>query len=189
MIVPGHVLANIWDGMRKDDGFSMGEILYRIVEWIARCHNYLLKLNDAYEYNFSDKQLHFLVIGCIGMLVLLITYPIFRLLAKQKMYLTISGIYSFTVIIVLTFAIEIGQRLSHTGTMEFADIMYGVMGFLTIFGAAAIAKGVYLLLKYIIIKIKNSQNTKNINNTQDTDNININNTQNTDSINTNLRDI
>lgn len=160
----------------------MGEILYRIVEWIAQCHNYLLKLNDAYEYNFSDKQLHFLVIGCIGMLVLLITYPIFRLLAKRKMYLTISGIYSFTVIIVLTFAIEIGQRLSHTGTMEFADIMYGVMGFLAIFGAAAIAKGVYLLLKYIIKQIKKSQNIKDINNiknTQDTDNINSNNTQNT----------
>ena len=155
--------------------------MYRIVEWIAQCHNYLLKLNDAYEYNFSDKQLHFLVIGCIGMLVLLITYPIFRLLAKRKMYLTISGIYSFTVIIVLTFAIEIGQQLSHTGTMEFADIMYGVMGFLAIFGAAAIAKGVYLLLKYIIKQVKNSKNTK--------DNIDINNTQNTDRINTNIEDV
>lgn len=174
--------------------------MYRIVEWIAQCHNYLLKLNDAYEYNFSDKQLHFLVIGCIGMLILLVTYPIFRLLAKQKMYLTITGIYSFTVIIVLTFAIEIGQRLSNTGTMEFADIMYGVMGFLAIFGAAAIAKGVYLLLKYIIKKSKNSQDTKNIKNIQHTDytNINnthniqytdyidINNTQNTDSNNTNI---
>ena len=155
--------------------------MYRIVEWIAQCHNYLLKLNDAYEYNFSDKQLHFLVIGCIGMLVLLITYPIFRLLAKRKMYLTISGIYSFTVIIVLTLAIEIGQQLSHTGTMEFADIMYGVMGFLAIFGAAAIAKGVYLLLKYIIKQVKNSKNTK--------DNIDINNTQNTDRINTNIEDV
>lgn len=138
----------------------MREILYRIVEWIAQCHNYLLKLNDAYEYNFSDKQLHFLVIGCIGMLILLITYPIFRLLAKHKMYLAITGIYSFTVIIVLTFAIEIGQRLSNTGTMEFADIMYGVMGFLTIFAAAVIAKGVYLLLKYIIKKGKKSQDAK-----------------------------
>ncbi len=128
----------------------MKEILYSIIEWIAKCHNYLLKLNDAYEYNFSDKQLHFLVIGCIGMLILLVTYPIFRLLAKHRMYLTITGIYGFTVIIVLTFAIEIGQRLSNTGTMEFADIMNGVMGFLTVFGAAAIAKGVYLLLKYMI---------------------------------------
>lgn len=136
----------------------MAEILYQIVEWIARCHQYLLQLNDAYEYHFSDKQLHFLVIGCIGMLILLVTYPVFRLLAKHKMYLTITGIYSFTVIIVLTFAIEIGQRLSNTGTMEFADIMYGVMGFLTIFTAAAIAKGVYHLIKYIIKYIRRSKN-------------------------------
>lgn len=138
----------------------MKEILYKIMEWIAQCHNYLLGLNDAYEYNFSDKQLHFLVIGCIGMVVLLITYPVFRLLAKHKMYLTITGIYSFTVIIVLTFAIEIGQRLSHTGTMEFADIMYGVLGFLTIFGAAAIAKGVYHLIKYIIKYIRRKNITE-----------------------------
>lgn len=138
----------------------MKEILYDIMEWIAQCHNYLLRLNDAYEYNFSDKQLHFLVIGCIGMVVLLITYPVFRLLAKHKMYLTITGIYSFTVIIVLTFAIEIGQRLSHTGTMEFADIMYGVLGFLTIFGAAAIAKGVYHLIKYIIKYIRRKNITE-----------------------------
>ncbi len=163
--------------------YIMKEILYRIVEWIARCHNYLLKLNDAYEYNFSDKQLHFLVIGCIGMLILLVTYPIFRLLAKRKMYLTITGIYSFTVIIVLTFAIEIGQRLSHTGTMEFADIMYGVMGFLTIFGAAAIAKGVYLLLKYIIKKTKKSQPAQDIKNTQNDDSFNIYNTQDEDNVN------
>lgn len=132
----------------------MKEILYDIMEWIAQCHNYLLRLNDAYEYNFSDKQLHFLVIGCIGMVVLLITYPVFRLLAKHKMYLTITGIYSFTVIIVLTFAIEIGQRLSHTGTMEFADIMYGVLGFLAIFGAVAIAKGVYHLIKKAVFSLK-----------------------------------
>lgn len=132
----------------------MKEILYRIVEWIAECHNYLLKLNDAYEYNFTDKELHFLVIGCIGMLILLIAYPVFKLLAKHKMYLTITGIYTMTVVIVLTFAIEIGQKISHTGTMEFADIMFGVMGFLAMFAAAAIVKGIYHLIRYLVKKAK-----------------------------------
>lgn len=138
----------------------MGEFLYRLVEWIAECHNYFLKLNDAYEYHFSDKQLHFLVIGCIGMLVVLITYPIFRTLAKHKLFLTITGIYAFTVVIVLTFAIEIGQRFSNTGTMEFADIMYGVMGFLAMFLAVAIAKITFHLIKYILKKIKQKKNDR-----------------------------
>ena len=35
------------------------ELLYKIVEWIARFHNYFLGLNDAYEYDFTDKELHF----------------------------------------------------------------------------------------------------------------------------------
>ena len=41
----------------------MKELLYGIVELLAKIHSYLLRFNDAYEYNFSDKELHFLVIG------------------------------------------------------------------------------------------------------------------------------
>lgn len=39
------------------------KILYYTVELIAKAHNRLLSLNDSYEYNFTDKELHFLVIG------------------------------------------------------------------------------------------------------------------------------
>lgn len=38
----------------------MKELLYWIVEWIAKIHSHILRLNDAYEYNFTDKELHFL---------------------------------------------------------------------------------------------------------------------------------
>ena len=47
----------------------MKELLYGIVELLAKIHSYLLRLNDAYEYNFSDKELHFLVIGILGMML------------------------------------------------------------------------------------------------------------------------
>ena len=49
----------------------MKELLYGIVELLAKIHSYLLRLNDAYEYNFSDKELHFLVIGILGMMFIL----------------------------------------------------------------------------------------------------------------------
>lgn len=132
----------------------MKEFLYWLVEWIAECHNYLLKLNDAYEYNFTDKELHFLVIGCIGMMILLAAYPVFRILAKHKMYLTITGIYTFTVVVVLTFAIEIGQKISKTGTMEFADIMSGVIGFLMMFALVAVIKGIYHIIRHFVVRAK-----------------------------------
>ena len=36
--------------------------------------------------------------------------------------MVIAWIYVFTLIIVITFAIEIGQKVTNTGNMEFADI-------------------------------------------------------------------
>ena len=86
--------------------------LYAIVEALAKIHDKLLSLNDAYEYNFSDKQLHFLVIGIIGMALIFLVHPIFTMLAKKNHVMVISWIYVFTVIIVLTFAIEIGQQVT-----------------------------------------------------------------------------
>ena len=39
----------------------MERMLEGMVIFVAKIHNYILSLNDAYEKNFTDKQLHFLV--------------------------------------------------------------------------------------------------------------------------------
>lgn len=111
----------------------MKEMLYWAVEWITKIHNYILHLNDAFEYNFTDKELHFLVVGVLGMGLVFGIYPIFRWLVQRNHVLTLTWIYVFTLIIVLTFAIEIGQKITHSGNMEFADIMTGVLGFVLMF--------------------------------------------------------
>ena len=79
----------------------MERMLEGMVIFIARIHNYILSLNDAYEKNFTDKQLHFLVIGIIGMLILVIIYPLFKILSENHI-LAIAFIYVFTVIVVIT---------------------------------------------------------------------------------------
>ena len=61
----------------------MKEFLYTIVYMISKIHNRLMGLNDAYEYNFSDKELHFIVIGVLGMLMIFVVYPFFKSLAKH----------------------------------------------------------------------------------------------------------
>lgn len=128
----------------------MKEFLYKVVELIARIHNRLLQLNDAYEYNFTDKELHFLIIGALGMGMVFVVYPIFKWLARNNHIMVISWIYVFTLIIVITFAIEIGQRATHTGQMEFADIVFGVMGFILMFLVFSAFRGIYhLVLKLI----------------------------------------
>ena len=59
------------------------EFLYKIVEWIAEVHSYLMRINDSYEYHFSDKELHFIVIGLLGMLFIFIVYEILFELVKD----------------------------------------------------------------------------------------------------------
>lgn len=117
--------------------------LYAVVEMFAQVHSRILSINDAYEYNFSDKELHFLVIGLLGMALIFVVYPVFKLLAATGHVMVISWIYVFTLIIVVTFAIEIGQRVTGTGTMEFADIMFGVVGFLFMFLIFSLIRGIY----------------------------------------------
>lgn len=129
----------------------MTRLLYFIVEIIAKIHGYLLRLNDAFEYNFSDKELHFLVIGALGMAMIFVVYPVFKWLAKRGHIMTISWIYVFTLVIVITFAIEIGQKVSNNGNMEFADIMFGVVGFLTMYVIFAIFRWVYHVVKRYVL--------------------------------------
>lgn len=130
----------------------MKAFLYGIVEMIAEIHSYLLKLNDAYEYNFTDKELHFLIIGALGMLMIFVVHPLFKWLARNRHIMVISWIYVFTLIIVITFAIEIGQRATHTGSMEFADIMFGVMGFICMFAVFSVIRGIYHLILRLMRK-------------------------------------
>ena len=143
-----HVIFNIiihfaitYFGISNKEGRdAMKELLYGIVEYIAKIHSYILGLNDAYEYNFNDKQLHFLVIGVLGMAMIFVIHPFFKWLAKNNHVMVITWIYVFTLIIVITFAIEIGQKVTNTGAMEFADIVMGVFGFFAMFAVFAIIR-------------------------------------------------
>ena len=127
------------------------ELLYYGVEVIAKIHNKLLSINDKFEYNFTDKELHFLVIGILGMAMIFVLYPLFKWLAKKNHVMVIAWFYVFTVIVVITFAIEIGQKATNTGNMEFADIVFGIVGYIVmflIFGSIrSIYKGIRKMIK------------------------------------------
>lgn len=110
----------------------MSKYLNLLVAWIARAHDFILTLNDSFETNFSDKQLHFLVIGAIGLMLMLLAYPVFRWLVKRGRVLAVAWIYVFTVLVVLTCAIEIGQTVTGTGSMDFADVAAGLAGFFAV---------------------------------------------------------
>lgn len=124
----------------------MKSFLYAIVGAIARIHEKLLSLNDRYEYNFNDKELHFIVIGLLGLIMIFAIYPFFKYLANSGHVMVITWIYVTTVIVVISFAIEIGQKITNTGKMEFADIMFGLVGFFAMFFIFSIIRGIYHLI-------------------------------------------
>ena len=128
----------------------MKELLYLGVGIVAQIHNKIMQWNNAFEVIFTDKEMHFLVIGLLGMAMIFVVYPLFKYLAKRNHEMVIAWIYVFTVIVVITFAIEIGQKITNTGNMEFADIMFGLVGFIAMFLVFLAVRGVYhLILKLI----------------------------------------
>ena len=134
----------------------METIIYAIVRLVARIHNFILTWNDSIETSFTDKELHFLVIGIVGIILICILHPLFLWLSRSGHTMIISFFYVFTVIIVIAFAIEIGQGLTGTGSMEKGDITYGILGFLCFFIIFAIIRAIV----HLIIRIKNEHSRK-----------------------------
>ena len=141
------------------------ELLYQAVDWVAMVHDKISRLNDQFEGTLSDKQLHFLVIGILGLLLVFLIHPIFLHLSKTNHVMVITWIYVFTLILVITFAVEIGQRLTKTGEMEFADIVFGVGGFVAMFAVFAIIRAVIMAIVHSTRKRKAAQQKTDSNKT------------------------
>lgn len=118
------------------------KVLYYLVIQISRIHNAIADWNVD-SYGLSDKQLHFLIIGLLGMALFFLVQPVFKRLAERGHVTAVSWVYVFTVVLVVTFAIEIGQDITKTGSMEFADIVFGVLGFAFLFA-------VFLLIRHVV---------------------------------------
>lgn len=123
----------------------METFLYSIVYFIADIHSRIMSWNDTNTRVMTDKQLHFWVIGILGMLMLFVVYPLFKLLSKNHI-LVVAWIYVFTLMVVITFAIEIGQGFTGTGLMEFDDIVFGLVGFMFLFLIFVIIRFIFLAI-------------------------------------------
>lgn len=126
----------------------MKEIIIILAEIVNNIHDVIV---DTFGLHISDKELHFWVIGIIGIITYFIVYATFKVVEKMKWSITIlSFIYTFTVMIVIVFAIELQQALTNRGSMEFADAVMGLWGFLVFFFVyAMIALVVYLIVKKV----------------------------------------
>ena len=122
----------------------MTRIIYLFITFINKLHNKLFYYNDYKGLNLTDKQLHFIVIGLFGFCLLAFIQPLFAWISKHFGLLFITFSYVFTIVLMLSFAIEVGQAYSGSGTMDFYDIASGILGFFTAFA-------IYLII-YIVVK-------------------------------------
>lgn len=120
---------------------------------VAQVHDSLMRLNDDFALPFGDKELHFFVMLLLGMALFFVVHFVFKRLARVSVT-AISFIYVFTVMAVVGFAIEVGQRLTGTGNMDFADIMAGLYGVLAFFAAYSLYRLIVMLARFLVARIR-----------------------------------
>ena len=130
------------------------EIIDLMIKVIYKAHTYFLSLNDQYNIHLTDKQLHFIIIGLVGILMMVVIYPLFKWMAKKHLTVFIAWFYVTTVLTVITFAIEIAQWYSNTGTMDFEDVVAGLAGWLAMSFVFLIFVGIIHLIKTAMHKYK-----------------------------------
>ena len=99
---------------------------------MAQMSSSIARLRTAMGLPLNDKGLHFVVMAVLAMALFFVVHAVFARLARWSIT-AVSFIYVFTVMTMLGLAIEIGQRISGTGEMDFVDVVAGLYGVLAFF--------------------------------------------------------
>ncbi len=127
----------------------MKEIIQILAEIVNNLHDFILFfVSDTLNSNATDKDVHFWIMGIIGIIIFLFVLFLSNLISRMRFGITIlSFLYTFTVMVVLVFAIEIQQALTSRGNMEFQDAAVGLWGFIVFFMVFAVLSSLFLLVK------------------------------------------
>lgn len=137
----------------------MVELLKLMAEVINNIHDAVIDVIKMGGYGVDDKKLHFISMAIIGIVIFTCTQLVFKKLAKYSIT-AISFIYTFTVMVVIVFGIEIQQKLTNRGNMEFADIAYGMYGFLYVFTIYLAIKTIVILSKKLFKRLEDKKSNK-----------------------------
>lgn len=127
-----------------------------LVEIVNTLHDLLIVvINDILGLQMTDKDMHFWIMGFIGIGTFAIIYLFTKWLAKFPFGLhLIAFLYTLTFMFVLVFAIEIQQAITSRGNMEFIDAIIGLWGYIVLFFVYAIGALIFILIKHLINKNK-----------------------------------
>lgn len=106
----------------------MREIILLLADVVNIWHDLIWKFADMMGWNMSDKDLHFWVIGILGIIGLIFVDILFHALARWSIT-AISFLFTFAMVLVFVFAVEIQQKITGSGNMEFGDAVVSILGF------------------------------------------------------------
>jgi hypothetical protein len=117
----------------------VGEVIKTLSDVVNNLHDFILFLAGVFGLEMSDKQLHYWIFGLAGFIIFLLVDVFFKWVARWNVSI-ISFIYTFTVMAVIALALEIMQKVTGSGNMEFLDFVYGVWGFVVFAGVSLVIK-------------------------------------------------
>ncbi|TGB01663.1 hypothetical protein [Halobacillus salinus] len=119
----------------------MKETIFLLSEFVDFWHDMLWELSDSLGWGLTDKELHFWIVGILGVIGLLVVDVIFHFLARYSIT-AMSFLFSLAIVLVAVFALEIQQKIKGSGNMEFNDAVAGILGFLAFCIVYFIIKGI-----------------------------------------------
>jgi hypothetical protein len=91
------------------------------------------------------------VLSLIGIIVFLVSHRIFLYLDVRDKALRITNFFTLTLVVIFAVAIEVCQGLTETGSMEIADVLFGIAGYVSMYLALLV---IITLIKAIFKKRK-----------------------------------
>ena len=128
------------------------KIIVKAVSLVTYMHERIMGINDSNELFLSDKELHFYTVAIFGVLLLFCLYPLFRYMVKRNKTLLITWLFVFVFLVGFTLLIEVGQKLTGTGDMDYLDTVAGLMGFVLASIIILVIRGLWLLIKMLFGK-------------------------------------
>ncbi|MDD3654548.1 MAG: hypothetical protein PHO01_10245 [Desulfotomaculaceae bacterium] len=134
----------------------MYQFLTILASILNNVHDFIIYISKTLGFNPTDEELHFWVIGSIGIFIFLVVEIIFKYIARWSISV-ISFIFTFAALVVFVFGIEIEQELTGRGSMQFKDIVSGLWGFVVFIGVYFAARIVLNLFEKTWVRGKGSK--------------------------------
>ncbi len=120
-----------------------------ILDVINNVHDGIIQILRMFGLSPSDKTLHFVIVGVLGVLLYGCVHFVFKRAAKLSIHI-LSFIFTATVVGLLVGMLELQQRILGRGVMDYEDAVAGMAGFLAMMAGLALVAGLIKGFKYLM---------------------------------------